>query len=115
MTVYNKESTKIKRRALKNNMTSEEKMLWDAIRLDALGFRFRRQFGIGEYIVDFYCSKLKLAIELDGKQHDSQDGLEYDKIREEYMKTLGIMTIRFKNKEIRDDLVVVIKKIKEYI
>lgn len=115
MTTYNKESTKIKRRILKKNMTPEEKILWGIIRCDALDFRFRRQFGIGEYIVDFYCSKLKLVIELDGELHYSKDGLEYDKIREEYMKTLGIKTIRFKNKEIRDNLVGVIKKIKEYI
>jgi len=115
MVVYNKESTKIKRRILKKSMTPEEKILWEAIRCDALEVRFRRQFGIGEYVVDFYCSKLKLVIELDGKQHDSQDGLEYDKIRDDYMRNLGIVTVRFKNKEIRDDLVVVIKKIKEYI
>ena len=95
MTVYNKESTKIKRRDLKKNMTYEEKILWEVIRRDALGFRFRRQFGIGEYIVDFYCSKLKLVIELDGELHCSKNGLEYDKIREEYMKTLDIKTIRF--------------------
>ena len=62
MTVYNKESTKIKRRILKKNMTPEEKVLWEVIRRDALGFRFRRQFGIGEYNVDFYCSKLKLVL-----------------------------------------------------
>ncbi|WP_156877309.1 endonuclease domain-containing protein [Psychrilyobacter atlanticus] len=115
MTVYNKESTKIKRRVLKKNTTPEEKMLWSVIKLDALGVRFRRQFGIGEYIVDFYCSKLKLGIELDGKQHDSQDGLEYDKIRDDYMRNLGIVTVRFKNKEIRDNLAGVIEKIKEYI
>lgn len=57
----------------------------------------------------------KLVIELDGELHYSKDGLEYDKIREEYMKTLDIKTIRFKNKEIRDNLVGVIKTIKEYI
>ena len=115
MTIYNKESTKIKRRILKRDMTSEEKMLWKVIRRDSLEVRFRRQFGIGEYIVDFYCSKLKLVIELDGEPHCSKDGLEYDKIREEYMKTLGIKTVRFKNKEIRDNLIGIIKKIKEYI
>ncbi|MGB6129183.1 MAG: DUF559 domain-containing protein [Psychrilyobacter sp.] len=54
-------------------------------------------------------------IELDGELRYSKNGLEYDKIREEYMETLGIKTIRFKNKEIRDNLVGVIKKIKEYI
>jgi very-short-patch-repair endonuclease len=115
MTVYNKESTKVKRRILKRSMTPEEKMLWNVIRRDSLGFRFRRQFGIGEYIVDFYCSKLKLVIELDGEQHYSKARLEYDKIRDEYMKNLGIKTIRFKNKEIRENLAGVIKKIKEYI
>ena len=115
MTVYNKESTKIKRRNLKKNMTPEEKILWELIRRDALGVRFRRQFGIGEYIVDFYCSKLKLVIELDGNQHYTKDGLEYDEIRENYMKSLDITTIRFRNKEINENLSGVIEKIKTFL
>ena len=104
MKVFNKKSTEVKRRNLKKDMTKAEKILWEHISCDALGVRFRRQYGIGEYIVDFYCPKLKLVIEKDGVQHYSEDGLEYDKIREEFMGSLGIRTIRVKNKEVIENI-----------
>ena len=100
MQVFNKESTKEKRRELKKEMTQCEKILWRYIRNDALGVRFRRQYGIGNYIADFYCPYLKLIIELDGSQHFTEEGLEYDKIREDFMKNLGIKTLRFNNDDV---------------
>ena len=62
--------------------------------------KFQRQKVIGKYIVDFYCAKLKLAIELDGSQHFEDDALEYDKTRTEYINSIGIKVIRFTNHEI---------------
>lgn len=115
MELFNKSSTKNKRNNLKKDMTSEEELVWKNIRKDKLGVRFRRQYGIGEYIVDFYCPKLRLVIEIDGGQHYSQKGLEYDRIREEYMEELGLKTLRFSNVEIRDDLESVIEEIKKVI
>lgn len=115
MELFNKDSTKDKRNNLKKNMTLEEELLWKKLRKDSLGARFRRQYGIGEYVVDFYCPKLKLVIEIDGEQHHSQEGLEYDNVREEYMKELGIKTIRFSNVEVRDDIESVVEEIKKVI
>ena len=111
MKVFDKESTKIKRRILKKEMTNAELILWEKLRRDQLGVRFKRQYGIGEYIVDFYCSKLKLVIEVDGSRHFTENGLEYDRIREEFMKGLGIKTIRFENKEVEEDIEGVIRTI----
>ena len=73
--IYNIKYTKFIRNKLKKNTTMEEKMLWKYLRKDALGVRFRRQYGIGRYIVDFYCPKLRLVIELDGDQHYTKEGV----------------------------------------
>lgn len=113
--IYNKYSTKEKRRTLKKEMTESEKILWESIRRDALGVRFRRQYGIGEYIADFYCPSLKLVIELDGAQHYSDNGLAYDEIRRKFLNTLGIKTIRFSNNEVLTNLENVLKIIKTEI
>ena len=92
-------------------MTECEKILWSKIKNDALGVRFRRQYGIGDYIADFYCPILKFVIELDGGQHFTKEALEYDEIREKFMKNLGIKTLRFSNNEVIDDIEEVLKKI----
>ena len=73
--------------------------------------KFFRQYGIGEYIVDFYCPKLKLVIELDGKIHFDKPHKEYDKIRDEFMQNLNILVIRFKNEEVIDNIDLVLKKL----
>ena len=110
-TVYNKKSTKYKRQILRNNLTFSEKKLWNFLRREALSVRFRRQFSIGEYIVDFYSPKINLVIELDGSQHHTKEGVEYDKIRENYMNSLGIVTIRFKNEDVKENIDSILKKI----
>ena len=96
-------------------MTECEKILWKHIRNDALGVRFRRQYGIGNYIADFYCPSLKLVIELDGSQHFTEEGLEYDKSREEFMKNFGIKTLRFNNNDVMTNIEEVLKGIKIYV
>ena len=111
MQVFNKESTKEKRRELKKEMTECEKILWRHIRNDALGVRFRRQYGIGNYIADFYSPSVKLVIELDGSQHFTEEGLEYDKIRENFMKNLGIKTLRFNNNDVMNNIEGVLEEI----
>ena len=70
---------------------------------------------IENYIVDFYCPKLRLVIEIDGGQHSSKNGLEYDRVREEYMTELGIKTLRFSNAKVRDDIESVVEEIKKEI
>ena len=62
--------------------------------------KFRRQFSVGEYILDFYCPALKLAIEIDGCSHDGEDAEEYDVIRQRTIEAFGIHFIRFRNAEV---------------
>jgi very-short-patch-repair endonuclease len=102
--IFNLKSNKDKRRSLRKNMTEYEKIFWNKIRYDSLGLRFRRQYGIGNYIADFYCPDLLLVIEIDGGQHLDDEAVEYDKIREEYMLSVGIKTIRFSNKDVKENI-----------
>jgi len=84
---------------LRKNMTPQEKHLWYDF-LNSYEISFRRQVVIGNYIVDFYCRKAKLAIEIDGAQHYIPDSIEYDKERTEYLESCGIKVLRFLNKDI---------------
>ena len=80
-------------------MTNEERKLWYKC-LRELPIDFHRQKMIGNYIVDFYCAKAKIAIELDGSQHFDADAMEYDKQREKYLNSQGITVIRYNNIDI---------------
>ena len=87
---------------LRKNMTKEEKHLWyDFLKDNEV--RFLRQKVIDNYIVDFYCSKLKLAIELDGSQHYSAEGKEYDTIRTGFIEKRGIEVLRIPNNQIKEN------------
>lgn len=109
---FSKPSTKEKRRVLRKEMTDAERVLWSKLSGRQLcGLKFRRQYGLGEYIADFYCPELRLVIELDGGQHYLEEGKEYDAIRAEYMAAMGIRTIRFPNNEVLKNLVGVLAEI----
>ena len=86
-------------RDLRKNMTKQERRLWYNF-LREHNVRFNRQRPIGEYIVDFYSSKAKLIIELDGSQHYSKEGKAYDERRSLFFKSLGLEVIRFSNLDI---------------
>ncbi|MBP1575533.1 MAG: endonuclease domain-containing protein [Oscillospiraceae bacterium] len=88
-----------KSRDLRRNMTPEEKHLWYDF-LKTYPVQFNRQRVIGNYIVDFYCRKANLVIEIDGKQHYIPDGLSYDSERTDYLNSVGIEVVRFLNKDI---------------
>ena len=106
------------RQALRRDSTKAEAILWLYLRQRSFhGYKFRRQHGIGPYIVDFYCPRLKLAIELDGSQHFQPDALVYDRRRDAAIQSNGIKVIRFINSDIfnhldsvLDALGVVVKK-----
>ena len=85
---------------LRKNMTPEEKHLWYDF-LKNYPVQFNRQKVIGEYIADFYCKKANLVIEIDGAQHFEHENSEYDKVRTEYLNSIGIEVIRFLNKDIK--------------
>ena len=86
-------------RSLRRNMTRQERHLWYDF-LSGFSIRFFRQKPIGKYIVDFYCSKAKLVIELDGGQHFEENGIKYDYKRTEYLESLGLKVLRFSNLDI---------------
>ena len=81
---------------LRKNMTKEEQHLWYDF-LKKLPITVNRQKVIGNYIVDFYCAEAKVVIELDGSQHYEEDAREKDQIRDEYLKSLGIVVLRYSN------------------
>lgn len=84
---------------LRRRMTKEEKHLWYDY-LKGLPQTVKRQEPIGNYIVDFYCSDARLAIELDGSQHYSEAGREKDRLRDEHLNGLGIMVLRYSNYDV---------------
>ena len=88
-------------RQLRENMTDAERHLWAKIRMKQLkGCQFYRQKPIGDYIVDFFCPRAKLVIEIDGTQHSSDEKAEYDRIRDECLSSLGLRVLRFTNSEV---------------
>ena len=86
-------------RMLRKNMTKEEKHLWYDF-LCQHSVKFSRQKVLGKYIVDFYCASAKLVIELDGAQHESERGVEYDAERTAYLQKYGLTILRIPNKKI---------------
>ena len=86
----------------RKNMTDEEKKVWYQI-LRGHDPEFHRQRIIGNYIVDFYCPKLKLIIEIDGYQHFYEENKDYDSKRTEYFEKLGFYVLRFENTEVKKD------------
>jgi len=86
-------------RNLRNNSTPQERKLWYLF-LSKFPLRFHRQKAIGPYIVDFYCHKAKLVIEIDGGQHIEQENQESDQKRTEYFASIGLEVIRFTNRDV---------------
>lgn len=95
---------------LRKNMTPEEKKLWYEF-LKNHPACFKRQKVLGPFIADFYCAKAKLVIELDGRQHYTENGRAYDESRTEYLHAQGLKVLRFKNYQIRDHFPTVCEEI----
>ncbi len=96
-------SPQIQKRAgdLRKNMTLAEKVLWDKLKNKSVfPYKFRRQHPLNKYIVDFYCHRLRLAIEVDGSVHEIPENKEYDANRTIEINELGITVLRFSNEEV---------------
>ena len=103
--IYNKSIEKKKRRQLRQMMTSSEVRIWSRIRNKQLsGCKFRRQFSVGPYVLDFYCPELKLAIEIDGDTHAGKTAECYDHERQSFIESFGIRFLRFTNLQIHENL-----------
>ena len=116
MNYSNHPVTKEFRQQLRREETPTECMLWKRLRSKQLdGFRFRQQHGFGPYVLDFYCPKLRLCIELDGSVHDSDEQQQRDAERTMFLNQNRIKVIRFKNEEVEEDIEKVLITIRKYI
>ncbi len=114
--LYNHKTLKDRRRDLRNNQTPAEKLFWKNISHDKIfGLRFLRQYGVGPYILDFYCSKIRLAIEVDGEVHVNQERKLYDSDRNKYLESLNIKVIRFWNNDVLKNTKKVLEELKDAI
>ncbi|SRR5258706_4260064 len=114
--IYNRQSEKEKRRELRRNMTKAEVLLWLQLKNKRLlGQRALRQYSVGYYVLDFYIPKIKLAIEVDGATHCTDEERAYDKHRQEEIESLGIMFLRCTNLEVYKDMNTVLERIKEKV
>ncbi|WGE31551.1 endonuclease domain-containing protein [Actinobacillus genomosp. 2] len=111
MQPYSK-SLKTLSQKLRSDQTDAERKLWQRINRDQLlGFRFNRQKPLLNYIVDFYCPKAKLIIELDGSQHYEADYQEKDRLRDAELNSLGFTVMRFSNDEVYFEIESVVEQI----
>ena len=92
---------RINARKMRKTPTPAEDALWQKLRRHQLGAQFRRQHSMDRYIVDFYCAEAQLVIEIDGSAHDEPN---HDVERQEFLETLGLRVLRFRNADILDNL-----------
>ena len=114
MNPYNNPKLTANAKSLRKNMTKEERHLWYDFLRD-YPVRFLRQKVIGNYIVDFFCPKAKLVIELDGSQHYSLQQANKDSARTDYLESMGLMVMRFSNIEVMRQFEAVCGKIAETV
>jgi very-short-patch-repair endonuclease len=94
-------------------MTQPEIALWSRLKnRQLLKYKFRRQYSVGPFILDFYCPELKLAIEVDGENHDRSQAKESD---QEHIERFGIQFLRFKNEEVEKQIERVLTSIEDFI
>ncbi len=98
--IFNRRDQTPKRQQLRNEAPPAERKLWAHLRGEQLGAKFRRQFSVERYVLDFYCPRLRLAIEVDGESHAGDEAQAYDAVRQSEIEALGIVFLRFSNQEI---------------
>lgn len=98
---FNKPTEKSKRRRLRRDQTPAEELVWRFLRnRRTKNFKFRRQYSIDKFVIDFYSPELKLAVEIDGDVHDLPEQKEHDTVRQSYLESFGIKFIRIRNEEL---------------
>lgn len=112
----NNPALKFLRRELRSSQTDAEKFLWSRLRSEqVLGLRFFRQYSVGSYILDFYCPMKKLAIEIDGGQHNEEVGIKADQKRTDFLAEKGLRVLRFWNNDILTNIQSVMERIYQEI
>ncbi len=113
---YNKPSEKVKRRQLRQDITKAEKIIWAKIKNRQIeNCKFRRQYSVDKFVIDFYSPILKLAIEIDGDSHFQNDAVEYDMERQVFIESAGIKFLRFTNEDVYGNLSGVLESIVQTI
>ncbi|WP_428664253.1 endonuclease domain-containing protein [Runella sp.] len=114
--IYNIKQMEVTRRLLRNEQTESEDALWQVLRNRRFeNIKFRRQYSVGYFVLDFYCPQEKLAIEVDGNVHDSIEAQQYDAYRTEALNGIGIQVVRFRNEEVVNNLPQVLTRIKSFL
>jgi very-short-patch-repair endonuclease len=114
MKIYYNPKLKQKARELSKNSTLSEILLWNNLKgRQIYGYQFMRQKPIGDYIVDFFCSKLKLIIEIDGISHLDKE--KYDNERQERLESMGLFFLRFSDIEVKKNMQGVLRAIEDFI
>ena len=110
--VFNKTAERERRRLLRKNSPEAELVIWSRLKAkQLLGHKFRRQYSVGAYVIDFYCPGLKLAIEIDGDSHFQEDARDKDEYRQAFIEAFGIRFVRFTNQEVFENLEGVLARI----
>ena len=110
--VYNRESQTQTRRRLRREAPKAERLLWSRLRAgQADCLKFRRQYGVGPYVIDLFCPALKLAVEIDGNSHFEPNAVENDERRQAFIEPFGTHFVRFTNREVNRQLEAVLEKI----
>jgi len=105
MKLYNRLEYKKLRKKLRKNSTDSERELWSIVRNRQIrGLKFFRQYSVENFILDCYCPKLKLAIEIDGGQHSEPENAKKDRTRTEYLTSLNIKVLRFWNNDVLENI-----------
>ena len=103
--IFNRYENLERRRQLRKTLTRAETILWAQIRKNQLeNARFRRQYGVSNYVLDFYCPELRLAIEIDGATRDGEENQACDAIRQTEIEACGVVFLRFSNRQIYENL-----------
>ena len=112
--IYN--AAKERARAMRQNPTPAEDILWQHLRQKQInGYRFRRQHPIDRFIVDFYCRAAQLVIEVDGTVHDTPEQAEYDEERQLFLQEAGLQVLRFRNAQVINETDAVVQIIKDFL
>lgn len=110
--IYNRPSQKQTRRRLRKEAPKAERLLWWRLRGRQLdGVKFRRQYGVGKYVIDLYCPAAKLAVEADGESHFEPAARLDDAEPQAFIESLGIRVLRFTNPQVYDKLDTVVEEI----
>jgi very-short-patch-repair endonuclease len=105
---------KFRAKELRKKGVLSEVLLWNELKGKKMnGYLFMRQKPVGDYIVDFYCSRLKLVIEIDGESHDGR--FEYDAKRQKFLESIGLTVLRFDDSDVKRDIVNVLIEIESWI